>query len=288
MNAPALYNRKASLIIGNASTGVELTGLRIVFEVKKTSTSHANTANIKVYNLAAETRNMILAKKTALILRAGYGDAYPLPLLASGVVQRVEHASQPPEVETDIEIRDGGLGLDGAQFRKAYAAQTPLAQIVRDIAATMSDVTLGSMLAVASGKIPSKRCFSGPARLALDKLASAFGFEWSVQNGVLQVLERKKGTTNTQVSATVLSKTTGLIGAPTKTNAGCKATSLLMPHILPGTFIKTEHEFCSGTYKVLTVEHKGDTYGDDDWTTTSEAKSIARWVGPGAKSKGKK
>src|SRR5574343_591448 len=109
MSTGALYSRKASLVVApiGGQPGLDLEALRFAFAVKKTSTSHPNTATIKVYNLAEKSRNAIVIKKTALILRAGYGDATP-PVLASGVIQRAEHTPQPPEVESELEIRDGG------------------------------------------------------------------------------------------------------------------------------------------------------------------------------------
>lgn len=288
MRAGLLYDRKATLVIAPVSgqAGRDLTGLRVAFEVKKTSASHANTATIKVWNLSETTRNMILAKKMALILRAGYGDG-TLPLIASGVVQRVEHIPQPPEVMTEIEIRDGGLGLDDSKVRRAYPAGTPVSRIVEEILGTMPDVGKGSLAASSLSKtLPGKRCFSGSARHALDVLAGAYGFEWSVQDGLAQFVDRT-GSTKPQATATVLSATSGLIGSPTKTNAGAKAKALLQPQINPGEFVKLESGFVSGYFKALTVEHRGDTHGEE-WETEIEAKAIGKWTGIGAKSKAKK
>lgn len=286
MRAGLQYDRHASLVIAPVSgqPGVELAGLRIAFEVKKTSASHANTATVRIWNLSETTRNKILAKKMALILRAGYGDATPLPLLASGVVQRVEHTPQPPDVLTEVEIRDGGLGLDDARFRHAYPSGTPVQLIVNDILGAMPDVGRGSLVAEALSKtLPAKRCFSGSARHALDKLAGAYGFEWSVQDGLAQIVDRT-GSSKPQATATVLSADSGMIGSPTKTNAGCKVKALLQPHINPGEFLQTVSGFVSGYFKAMAVEHRGDTHGEE-WETEIEAKAIGKWTGIGAKSK---
>lgn len=295
MRSGLLYDRRASLLIAPVSgqAGLDLTdlpgkpGLRIGFEVHKTSTSHANTATIKVWNLTETSRNRVAKKKTALILRAGYGDAQPLPLLASGVVQRVEHTPQPPDVLTEVEIRDGGTGLDESKTKRVYPKGTPLRRIVEDILGEMNDVAKGSLIASALAEtLPAKRCFSGSSRVALDRLATSFGFEWSVQDGVAQFLDRT-GSSKPQVTAILLSKDSGMIGSPTKTNAGCKVKSLLMPEILPGVYIQTDGQFCRGYFKAVTVDHKGDNYGEE-WESETEAKSIDKWDGVGSKSKGKK
>ena len=290
MKGTVSYDRRSSLVIAPVSgaPGRELTGLRVVFEVKKTSQSHANTASVKVYNLRQDTRNAILVKKAALILKAGYSwSGAELPVVASGVVLRVEHSAASPDVETSVDLRDGGLGLDDSKVRRAYPAGSIVGDVVKAIVATMPDVTLGTLDAEAmTRKFTSKRVLSGSSRVALDGIATAYGFEWSVQDGVLQALDRTNAK-GQQYSAAVISAKTGMIGSPTKTDAGCKVDSLLLPFVLPGSFIKVESSFCSGYFKALTVEHKGDTHGDE-WKTTIDAKSLDKWQGPGKKSKGKK
>lgn len=288
MRAGIQHGRRASVVIAPTSgdPGVELAGLRIAFKVKKKSTSHANTINVKVWNLSERTRDRIVKKQTVLILRAGYGESTDkIPRLGSGVIQRVVHSAQSPEVMTEVELRDGGLGLDDSEFRRAYPAGTKVQRVVDDVLKAMPDVSRGAMQSAAlARKLPGKRSFSGNARNVLDKLSKAFGFEWSVQDGSAQFVDRTAAVGG-QVSAIVLSAKTGLIGSPSRTNAGCKAKCLMQPAIIPGRFIKTESRFCAGYFKALTVEHSGDTHGPE-WITSVEAKAIGKWVGPGKKSKG--
>ena len=288
MRAGIQYDRSASVVIAPVSgaPGVEVKGLRIAFAVKKKATSNANTLNVKIWNLSPSTRNRIVRRSTVLVLRGGYkgNNARQLPHIGSGMIQRVVHDPQSPEVVTELELRDGGLGLDESVFRKAYPAGTKLQRIVDDVLAVMPDVSRGAMQSAALAQaLPGKRAFSGNARVVLDKLSKAFGFEWSVQNGAAQFVDRI-GSVGGQVTAVVLSPQSGLIGSPARTNAGCKAKCLMNPAIIPGRFIQTVSRFCPGYFKVLTVEHKGDTHGGD-WISTVEAKAIGKWVGPGKKSK---
>lgn len=289
MGSGALFGLQAALLVAPVSgqPGKELRGLRIAWEVRKTSSSSANPSTVRVWNLSESTRNSILTKKSALILRAGYGEADgQLPLLASGVVLRVEHSPQPPDVVTELQLRDGGLGLDDAKFNHVYARGTLVQDIVDDMIAEMPDAGRGPMVASAlSQTLPARRVFSGMVRHEFDKLATAFGFEWSIQDGAVQVIDWT-GARGPQVTATVLSIASGLVGSPTKTNSGVKVESLMMPSILPGGFIKVESDFASGYFRAVSVEHKGDSY-EGEGRTTTEAKSLDKWVGPGAKAKKK-
>jgi hypothetical protein len=86
-----LFNRRAQTIVApvDGSEGIDVTGLRTVFRVEKTSTSEPNTATVEVYNLSPFSRNRIESKDQVVTLRAGYVDQAEQVIL--GVVRRVEH-----------------------------------------------------------------------------------------------------------------------------------------------------------------------------------------------------
>jgi hypothetical protein len=284
------YQLDASLVIApvGGQPGVELRGLKIAWETRKTSASSANTAKVQVWNLTKSTRNKIVKKKTALVLRAGYiglgsVDAQ-LPLLASGVILRVEHSHPDVDSVSSFELRDGGLGLDDAMFHHAYPKGTLVQDIVDDLIAEMPDAGRGALNAAAlQARLSAPRAFSGRVREAFDKVSGAFGFEWSVQDGAVQVLDRT-GARGPQVTAVEISVETGMVGSPVLTNAGCKVESLLMPSIVPGGWIKVRSDLVTGYFKVVTVEHSGDSW-EGTGRSIAEAKSIDKWSGPGAKSK---
>lgn len=270
-----LYDRYAQLIIAPLSggAGIELVGLRFNFNVKKTKTSEPNTATIKIYNLAQNTRDNIQAKNQGIVLSAGYRD-YSERLFV-GVIKRLEHKRDNTEIVTEMECKDGGIDLSrSVEFKKSYASGTSKLRIIKDILKAMPHVIEGKISSDAtSGVIPGKLALSGGARIVLNKLARAWGFEWSVQNGALNILELGTGTITNQAMAIVLKPNTGLIGSPVKTDRGAKFQSLLIPDIVPGSYITLESEFLSGHYKAETVTHAGDTHGNE-WTTDVEARSL--------------
>lgn len=286
--AVELFSRKAQTIVApvDGTEGIDVTGLRTVFNVSKTSTSEPNTATVGVYNLSPYSRDRIQAKDQFVILRAGYEDL--VQQVCSGVVKRVEHKREGVDIVTEMELKDGGKDLLEPEFRRAYSKGTARLKIVNDIVGAMPNTTKGRINATGvTGFTAGKLAFSTTCKLALDRLARAWSFEWSIQEGAIQVLDRE-GTLDTVELATVVSPGTGLIGSPSRTGqeglrgsktrkrkprSGATFQTLLIPSIAPGKYVILESEFVSGSYKVQSVEHIGDTHGND-WNTKVEAIQI--------------
>ena len=272
------FGRVCELTVAPLSggAGVSVSGLRVVFEIERTSTSEPNPATVQVYNLSEGTRGMVQDKDQAVILKAGYQDL--VQQIFIGVVRRVEHRREGTEIVTELELKDGGIALLEPEFRRAYARGTSRRKIVQDIIRAMPGISEGHLSnTVLKGSISGKLALSGTCKTAMDRLARGWGFEWSVQDNVVQVL-RLTGTREGRELAEVFSPLTGLIGSPSRTGrdaragkgaAGARWASLLRPALVPGGYALIESEFLSGAFKVESVRHSGDTHGDA-WQTEAE------------------
>lgn len=283
-----LFGRVAEVVVApiDGGAGINVSGLRVVFRASQTSTSEPNSATVSVYNLSAYSRGRIKAKDQAVIVKAGYQDL--VGQVCAGVIKRVEHRREGVDVVTELEIKDGGQDLLEPVFQRSYAANTSRRRIVQDIIGTMSNTATGRLNAAGiSGSTPGKLSFATTSKLALDRLARAWGFEWSVQDGVLQILD-PDGTVEPEESAVILTPDTGLLGSPARTaqegargagtrvraqQEGARFQSLLRPELRPGRYVLLESEFLSGAFKVQSTEHVGDTHGND-WKTDVEAVQI--------------
>jgi hypothetical protein len=104
-----------------------------------------------------------------------------------------------------------------------------------------------------------------------DKYVSTAGYQWSIQDGVLQVLAPSETTLETVY---VLNSSSGMIGSPEKGEDGTiKGVSLLQGDIRPGRRIQFDSKMVKGTFKTERVIHTGDTWGQN-WYTELEAKPI--------------
>lgn len=70
------FGRKATLIVANATDGIDLSALRFKFVIRQSDNESPNTASIRVYNLSPETARKITGRTpvefTRVVLQAGY------------------------------------------------------------------------------------------------------------------------------------------------------------------------------------------------------------------------
>jgi hypothetical protein len=127
---------------------------------------------------------------------------------------------------------------------------------------------------------PRGRVLYGMARSHARVLARSNGLDWAIQGGALQWLPQSAYLPG---AAIVLNSKTGLIGVPTQTEEGLAVRSLLDPALGPGQRIQIANKLiqaaapdqsftalntlpsiaADGFYKILYVDHSGDTRGND-------------------------
>lgn len=268
--------------------------LRISFTVKKSLQKpgkvSANTAEIMVYNLAGSSRDNIREMHDQIILQAGYREAQGLETLFQGTVASVHHPYQLPDVVTKIQSGDGLKELREAQVTLSYAEGTPATRVLSDLVKALglppkSSASLQALLGRFSGnRYLQGFSFSGSVKEGLDKVTKRLGFEYSIQDGALQVLERGKALeARPSPSVVVLTPSSGLYGSPErksqlqdetaseKVPPGWRIRAALQPTLSPGAWIAVEsREIRRATaFKVESVEHRGDTHGGE-WETVFE------------------
>lgn len=256
---------------------LEITQARVRFSIEKTLGKTPNTCELEIFNLAEETRTALVRKPLRVFLEAGYDDAPTL--LFSGDLRWGESLRDGVDWQTKLLLGDGARAYAQARINRAYAKGTPLLTVLRDAAsaiglalpneATSSD-DLRSQLAAGES-------LSGLASDELTRLLAPYGYEWSIQDGRLQVLRNDQVRAST---ARVISEedsgmlATPELGAPDLTSKKPKAPTitirhLLYPEIVPGDRIEVRSRVGAGAWKVQKVRHEGDSEGEE-WQTTIE------------------
>lgn len=256
-------------------------GLKITFNVKRNLKTSTNQATIEIYNLSETTRARIHEKTRKVTLLAGYEDGEGLQLLFEGSIMTVSNLRQVPEVVTRIEANDGQTALRKAHASLSYTPGVKGGQVLKDVISRLGLPT--KFISSLSTKAFSQGfVHHGPAKDAMDKICKAMGLEWSVQNGSVQVLEIGRPD-NSDPRGIILTSESGLLGSPERLrqiqddpNAdkkpnGYTIKALLVPKINPGGYVAVRSRDIprATAYRVESVEHKGDTHGDD-WTSTIE------------------
>jgi len=286
----ALFGRVARLVLGQAGgKGVEITELRIAFEVEKTISKNPNSSNVRVWNLAKTTREQLQKPDTRCLLYAGYEEDRGPLVIFNGAVSFAFTSFDGPDVITECELGDGAVEIRDTVVSLGYSGGVSSATVLRDIASRM-----GVALVVADDVQPRSWAhgfsFYGPARVALDKVTHGSGTRWSIQNGELQVVRTGGTTTRTAI---VLQADSGLIGHPERMRHGrqeaatvrdqdtartrriesarrqqdgWQVRTLLQPTILPGDPVILRSRSVEGTFRASEVRHVGDTH-EGEWFT---------------------
>jgi hypothetical protein len=273
-----LFQRQCRVIVGD----MEVRDLRCAFKVKKDSGPKPNTADLVISNLSAATRGRINVKGAPLIIQAGY--ATNLSTIFSGTVRTVDQIREGANWNTTIRSGDGEHAYQFATVSSSYAPGTPVRAVLSNLLDSLGlDVGIAkTVVAQINGEYVKGFATHGKAVRALDEILGALGYEWSIQDERVQVL--KKGEP-TREEAVVIGPTTGLVGSPqmgsgeeVKKHAGLvKLKSLLQPRFKPGGKVFVQSDGVNGVFRILNVDHTGDTHGAD-WFSELEAVPTAAKV----------
>jgi hypothetical protein len=275
-----LWNRSFALNLGGTRVASETVDgarnelLRVTFKVEASLAKAVNTAAISVYNLAETTRAKVAVKGIATTLEAGYSGRSSQ--IFGGKLEAGKSAREGVDWVTSFQSTDGGQQLRAARINLSFK-KVSATQAFERVAGTLGLGLGNAVEKMRQGNIRGALeqfengiVLSGPSQRELDRLARTFGYDWSVQNGQLQLL----GPTDAiePGDAIVLNSDTGMIGSPESGEKGIvEVRSLLIPQLTPGRVVVLEARRLSGNYRVEKVTFQGDTRGKD-WYADLELK----------------
>jgi hypothetical protein len=278
--------RVCKLVVGAGGTGLDLSELRISFEIIKTIEAQPNTATIKVYNLTREHNDTINEVYTDVFLTAGYRDN--AAQIFAGNIQFVSHYRDQTDYITEITAGDGDRDYRLAYVNETLAAGGTDMQAV-DICCKGMTTTKGVIQLNGGARLRGKP-LCGHARDVLTQIARTNGCNWSIQDGVLQMIHSNSMLPN---EAIVISADTGLLEAAERNDKGIAAKTLLNPQIAINGAIHLDNSAIvlkmqkqktlgaqkpkttpvqtnkDGIYKVIKLTHRGDNR-DNEWCTEVE------------------
>lgn len=260
------------------TNGVEITDLRVKFSIERDLSKHPNSCDIEVYNLAQTTRAAVETKPLLVELAAGHDGVSRL--LSTGDVLFAMSKQEGPEWVTMLQLGDGARATARARAKpRSYGKNTTVKQVLRDIAKSMGQGLPKNIEASADldAQFANSISLSGYARDEMTKILAPYGYNWSIQNGRLQILRDETARTD----MLEISERTGMIGTPSfgdppKSGKPPHVTvkMLLYPELVPGGRIQLTSRAKSGTFKLVKVKHTGDTHGDE-WFTEVEIQPLA-------------
>lgn len=278
------YLRKFSLVVADqAGSGLDLSGMRVRFSVKKSDVQTPNSADIRVYNLAEETANRIRREFTRVTMQAGYESNFGT-IFDGNIKQITVGRENGVDTFLDIAAGDGDDAYNYSVVNATLAAGASQRDQINATAASMGarGVKPGFIDDTGQARLPRGKVMYGMARDYIRQSAEASEASWSVQDGKLQVVKLTGVLPN---QAVVLNSKTGLVGTPEQTNDGIQARCLLNPSLKIGGKVQINESDVAqarledtnkddpvnkpvaiekdGFYRLLVVEHSGDTRGND-------------------------
>lgn len=275
--------RQCRLVIGKNGQGLDLSALRITFDIKKDDQTTPNSARICVYNPAPDTINRALREFDVVSLDAGYTDG--MGLIYAGNIIQVRRLRHGPDIVLEISAGDGDIAYNYGVVSTTLAAGATNKDRLQAMARAMAigNVDAGAaLLSAGTGRaLPRGKVLYKPVKDFMREYGSDAGVAVFIDSGKLQTIRRDGYLPGTPVE---LAPGTGLIGAAQQTLDGVEASSRLNPEIRIGGLVhidpaylvaadttsaqadksgkkKTVHQAAGGYYRVIATHYTGDTHG---------------------------
>lgn len=262
-----------TIVIDGASDGSNM-GLRIRFQISKSTEKTANPAVITITNLSPDHRAAVQRKGVRLTLEAGYAGP-GLVHVYTGDVRTADSTRDVADWHTALKCGDAERSLQFARVSQSFAAGVTLGEVVKFIAGRtgLGIGNVNEQAARLTQPFYQGYTMHDSAGKELDRALRAAGWRYSVQDGQLQLLAPGEAVTN---SVPVVSVETGLIGSP---EAGSPETKkqpqlirfrrLLLPQARAGGRVQLVSARYNGIVRLKKADHTGDIRGGE-WFTDME------------------
>lgn len=280
--------RKVNLTVGKSNEVINVSELRLRFAVSQYDKQTPTNAVITITNLASATAKKISKEYNSLTLQAGY-EGNCATIFQGEILQTRIGRENPVDTYCWILAKEGQTAYSYAMVNKALAAGHTFGDQVQACLDALKPygITAGFIADLGAAKMPRGKPLFGMVRDQLRAICQATNTSWSIQSGKLQIVKNNEAVPG---NAVVLNSRTGLVGMPTQTLDGIEFRCLLNPQIRPGTLVQIDQasiqQFAlspsyplqaqqylvpnieaDGFYRVIKVDHTGDTRGNDFYTS---------------------
>lgn len=276
--------RKCSLIVApdQGGLGLDLSPLRVRFAVRRADIQTPNTMEARIWNVSEETVARVKKEFQRVVLQAGY-EYGNFGTIFDGTIKLVRFGRESAtDTYMDILAADGDVAYNFSVTNTTLAAGSSHQDRLAALQKSMEEynVKAGYLPEVAGQQLPRGKVMFGMTRDFLRDAADTLNCSWSIQDGRLQLVPL---TAYLPTEAVVLSAKTGMIGMPEQTVDGIKTKCLLNPRLRIGGKVQIDNKSVQqmridmaytainfqpkiaddGFYRLLVVEHYGDTRGND-------------------------
>lgn len=278
-------------------TAIDVSQLRCVFSTKATTETAAQVCTLVVYNMNAATEKEVIEEGFQISIFGGYEEGQYGQVYIGDIVQVFRNREDGINYRLEIVALAGWKKLFANHIRSTIAAGSKPRDLPQQIANASQESKETIEVGEVSEELPDealprgKVLFGTPAKYLRDLCRWNDAIYWEGEDGKLTLETVEQDIPENRVL--VLTPTTGLVGTPAYTDNGIHMKILLDPRIKLRTMVKIDNEIIQrqalqidattgnsskdtlpqtqqfdkdGEYQIFSVEHKGDTWGDE-WTT---------------------
>lgn len=294
-NSPDAY-----LTDAKPQEGLDLSDFHFTFQTVQQDVESPNNCTIRIYNLSQSTVRQIRGEFSRVVLQAGYGDQFGV--IFDGTIRQFRIGKvNATDSYLDILAADGDLAYNFGVINRSMGPAATAAERIKKIWEDLAPygVQGGKMMDSTGGILPRGKVLFGMARTLMRNEAQMLGATWHISNGKVQVTPLDGYLPG---EAVVISAANGMVGIPEATTEGVEFKTLLNPRLMVGGRCQIDNAsinktvqrdpkgapiafnrytglqfFASttedGFYRMLVVEHSGDTRGPD-WYSKVTALAI--------------
>lgn len=287
----AQYLRRLECVIGNTAQALDFSDLRVSFRIHRGDFQTPNTADIRIWNVAPETANLLQNEFTDVVLSAGYQDSNFGQIFQGSIKQVRQGRIDQKDSYVDVTAADGDEAYNFASIVYSLAAGRPPKDHVQAMLQTMAKLEIGrgAVPDFTTNALPRGCVFYGATKDELRDFSITNDVNWSIQDGLLTFIPVAGPI---QSGVIIVSPDTGLVGVPEQTQNGISVRADLNPNLKIGqviqitdtinqlrldisplsqgdnqVFQKTTGKLNGqGFYYVMVADHFGDTRGNDWYT----------------------
>ena len=279
------FNRKVKVVVGDPNIGgLEIEDLKISFNVELSLVGFPNTGTIQIYNLNKSNRNKIKEEFTKIKLYAGYENN--VSLILTGDLVSVTHEKSGPDWITNLFCGDAIRAINESTINKSLPAGQTTESIFNELVGEMKGVTKGLTEGLKDCVTKKQSLLrglivAGNVKDWLDKLAESCGFNYSVNNDIIETTAKNKPLNDEPILE--IRQDNGMIGSPELTEVGVKVKSLLLPQLKLARrieiksisakinignliFRKVPPTIGEGVYRINKINHTGGNRENDFFT----------------------
>jgi hypothetical protein len=280
------FGRSINVVVGKEGNAIDVSKLRIKFEITKNIMGAPDTCKLEIFNLSRDSQTKVENEFDTVIVNAGYGG--DIGLLFQGEIRNVFRSDGGGGNRiTQVFAGDADQAYKRSVSNFTLGNDSKINDVIKRVIEDMTNVELGKIDIEAGNNKILGMTYSGASRDLLNQLGKDYNFNWSIQNGFLNCIDAKKPKS---FEAVLINNKTGMVGSPTVTARGANVQTLLNWRIEPHGLIKVESEtnvaqfgnlfftdipetLGKGTYKVAAVTYIGDTHGVS-WHSNIEGLNI--------------